>query len=76
MAEITLLQALADLPDPQSRHGHRVRKGNAPQIVAAVRNAVVHLLDEVDAANPAAALRRLNAHPEEALALLHIPPLE
>jgi len=56
--------------------GCRVRKGSAPQVLAAVRNAVVHLLDKVEAPSHAAAIRRLNAHPEEALALLHIPPLE
>jgi predicted transposase YbfD/YdcC len=54
----------------------RVRKDNSPWILAAVRNAVVHLLDQVDATSHAAALRRLNAHPEVALALLHLPQLE
>ena len=53
--------------------GCRVRKGSAPQILAAVRNAVVHLLAGVDAPNCAAAIRRLNNHPEEALALLDLP---
>jgi hypothetical protein len=55
--------------------GCRVRKGAAPQVLAAVRNAVVHLLAEVDAPSKAAALRRLNNHPEEALALLDLPQL-
>lgn len=53
--------------------GCRVRKGSAPQVLAAVRNAVIHLLATVEAPNHAAALRRLNAHPEEALALLDLP---
>jgi predicted transposase YbfD/YdcC len=53
--------------------GCRVRKGSAPQVLAAIRNAVVHLLAGVEAPNHAAAIRRLNAHPEEALALLKIP---
>jgi hypothetical protein len=53
--------------------GCRVRKGSAPQVLAAVRNAVVHLLAGVDAPSHAAAIRRLNAHPEEALALLDLP---
>ena len=53
--------------------GCRVRKGNAPQVLAAVRNAVIHLLAGVPTDNHAAAIRRLNAHPEEALALLDIP---
>ena len=53
--------------------GCRVRKGNAPQVLAAVRNAVIHLLAGVEAANHAAAIRRLNNHPEEALALIDLP---
>jgi hypothetical protein len=54
----------------------RVRKGSAPQVLAAVRNAVIHLLSGVDAPNHAAAIRRLNARPEEALDLLGLPQLE
>jgi hypothetical protein len=56
--------------------GCRVRKGSAPQVLAAVRNAVVHLLAGVDASSRAAAIRRLNNHPEEALALLDLPQLQ
>jgi hypothetical protein len=56
--------------------GSRVRKGNAPPVLAAVRNAVIHLLAGVEAASTAAAIRRLNHHPEEALALLDLPQLE
>ncbi len=48
----------------------RVRKGAAPQVLAALRNACVHLLAGVDSPSRAAAVRRLNAHPEEALELL------
>jgi hypothetical protein len=51
----------------------RVRKGSAPQVLAAVRNAIVHLLANVEASSHAAAIRRLNTHPEEALALLDLP---
>jgi predicted transposase YbfD/YdcC len=51
----------------------RVRKGSAPQVLAAVRNAVIHLLGGLGTSSHAAALRRLNAHPEEALALLNLP---
>lgn len=51
----------------------RVRKGSAPQVLAAVRNAVIHLLADVQADSRAAAIRRLNNHPEEALALLDLP---
>jgi predicted transposase YbfD/YdcC len=54
----------------------RVRKGSAPQVLAAVRNAVIHLLSGVKASSHAAAIRRLNAHPEEALELLELPQLE
>jgi predicted transposase YbfD/YdcC len=55
--------------------GCRVRKGTAPQVLAAIRNAVIHLLAGVDASSNAAAIRRLNNHPEEALALLDLPQL-
>jgi hypothetical protein len=48
----------------------RVRKGTAPQVLAALRNAVVHLLAGVAAPSRAAAIRRFNAHPDEALRLL------
>jgi hypothetical protein len=48
----------------------RVRKGKAPQVLAAVRNVVVHLLAGVEASSKAAATRRFAAHPEEALPLL------
>lgn len=56
--------------------GCRVRKGSAPQVLAAVRNAVIHLLRDVAAPTKAAALRRLNARPSEALALLNLPHLQ
>lgn len=55
--------------------GCRVRKGAAPQVLAAVRNAVLHVLAGVQASSKAAAIRRLNHHPEEALALLGLPQL-
>lgn len=48
----------------------RVRKGSAPQVLAAVRNLVVHLVAGLGASSHAAAIRRFNAHPEEAIALL------
>jgi hypothetical protein len=56
--------------------GCRVRKGSAPQVLAAVRNAVIHLLAGVEASSYAAAIRRLNNHPEEALALLDLPQFQ
>jgi hypothetical protein len=48
----------------------RVRTGSGPQVLAAVRNAAVYLLGQVNPKNKAAATRRLAAHPEEAVALL------
>lgn len=51
----------------------RVRRGSAPQVLAAVRNAVIHLLAGTGAPSHPAAIRRFNAHPEEALMLLDLP---
>ena len=48
----------------------RVRKGHGTQVLAAVRNAVVHLLQKVKAQSKAAATRRFAAHPKEMLPLL------
>jgi hypothetical protein len=54
----------------------RVRKGSAPQVLAALRNAVVHLWSGVEAESRAGAAEQLNARPHEALTLLGRPPLE
>jgi predicted transposase YbfD/YdcC len=54
----------------------RVRKGSAPQVLAALRNAVVHLLSGVEAESRQAATERLAARPDEALHLLGRPSLE
>jgi predicted transposase YbfD/YdcC len=48
----------------------RVRKGSAPEVLAALRNAAVHLLGRVKAPGKAAATRRLAAHPHEAVRLV------
>lgn len=48
----------------------RVRTGNSPQVLAAIRNAVVHLLKGVDAPSNAAATRHFHVHPEDALPLI------
>jgi predicted transposase YbfD/YdcC len=48
----------------------RVRKGGAPQVLAALRNAAIHLLAGVPAESRAAATERLAARPGEALSLL------
>jgi hypothetical protein len=54
----------------------RVRSGAAPQVLAAVRNAVVHLLSRVDAKSYPEALERLQIHPDEARQLIGIPQSE
>jgi predicted transposase YbfD/YdcC len=48
----------------------RVRTGAAPQVLAAIGNAVAQLLEDVEANRKAAATRRFAVHPEEALPLL------
>lgn len=48
----------------------RVRTGVAAQVLAAIRNLAVHLLENVRAPSKAAATRRLAARPAEALPLL------
>jgi predicted transposase YbfD/YdcC len=48
----------------------RVRSGAAPQVLAAFRNAVIHLLEGVEATSKAAARRRLAARPDEAILLI------
>jgi hypothetical protein len=56
--------------------GCHVRSGAAPEVLAALRNVVVHLLAGVDAVSHAAALRRFAIVPREAFALLtsSLPP--
>ena len=54
----------------------RVRKGGAPQVLAALRNAAIHLLAGVGAESRAAATDRLAARPKEALDLLGPPPCQ
>ena len=54
----------------------RVRKGNAPQVLAALRNAVVHLLSGVKAESRAAATEELAACSQEALGLLGLASLQ
>jgi predicted transposase YbfD/YdcC len=48
----------------------QVRQEAAPQVLAAIRNVVVHLLEGVKAASKAAATRHFAAHPKEAIPLL------
>ncbi len=54
----------------------RVRKGNAPQVLATLRNAAVHLLEGVQAESRTAATEHLTARTREALELLGLPSLE
>jgi len=48
----------------------RVRTGSAPEVMAALRNTIVHLLETVPASSKAAATRRMAAKPEEAIRLI------
>jgi predicted transposase YbfD/YdcC len=48
----------------------RARVGATPEVLAVVRNVVVHLLEGVEASSKAAATRRFAARPTEALPLL------
>ena len=54
----------------------RVRSGAAPQVLAALRNAVVHLLAEVEAASRPEAIEQLQMNPEQAKELIGIPQSE
>ena len=51
----------------------RVRSGSAPQVLAAVRNAVVYLLSGVAAKSRPEAIEYLQIHPDEARSLIGIP---
>ncbi len=51
----------------------RVRSGSAPQVLAAVRSAVVHLLSGVAAKSRPEALEYLQINPDEARSLIGIP---
>jgi predicted transposase YbfD/YdcC len=48
----------------------RVRKGNAPQVLAALRNALLSLIPRANFPSIAGALRHYAARPAEAVALL------
>ena len=53
----------------------RVRKGDAPQVMAALRNTVIHLAREVGS-GLAEAVRTLNNCFSQALSILGLPQLE
>ena len=48
----------------------RVRSGSSPEVMAALRNTVVHLLEQIPTKSKAAAMQRLAAHPAEAIQLI------
>jgi predicted transposase YbfD/YdcC len=52
----------------------QVRKGNIPQVMAALRNAVIGLMRNAGEANIAAACRKFAAQPQAALALIGLEP--
>jgi predicted transposase YbfD/YdcC len=52
----------------------QVRTGSIPQVMAALRNAVIGLIRVSGATNVAAATRRMAARPREAIALLGLTP--
>ena len=54
----------------------RVRCGSAPQVLAGLRNAVVHLIRDVEAESRPAAIEMLNAKPDQAMELLGLPPFQ
>lgn len=50
----------------------RIRKGNAPEAMAVIRNLVLALLPKVKNRSRAGVMRHLALHPQKALALLKI----
>ena len=49
----------------------RVRKGGSAQVLAALRNAALHLMHAAGESNRKAATERFQVHPEEAIDLIH-----
>lgn len=54
----------------------RVRKGGAPQVMAALRNSVIHVLSDVVAPSLAAAMRTMGNRLSQALSVLGLPQLK
>ena len=54
----------------------RIRKGAAPQVMAALRNGVIHVLSGVVAPSIAAAMRTMGNCLSKALEVLGLPQLE
>jgi predicted transposase YbfD/YdcC len=54
----------------------RIRKGGAPQVMAAIRNSIVHVLSDIGASSLAAAMRTMGNCLSQALKLLGVPQAE
>lgn len=54
----------------------RIRKGSAPQIMAALRNSIIHVLSGLAAPSLAAAMRTMGNRLAQALSVLGLPQLE
>ena len=54
----------------------RIRKGGAPQIMAALRNSVIHVLSDVVAPSLASAMRTMGNRLSQALNILGLPQLK
>ena len=54
----------------------RIRKGVAPQVMAALRNSLIHILSDVAAPSLAAAIRTMGNCFSKALSVLGIPQLK
>lgn len=54
----------------------RVRSGSAPQVLAALRNAVVHLLAKVPGKHRPERIEHLQIHPDTARKLIGVPQSE
>lgn len=54
----------------------RIRKGGAPEVMAALRNSIVHVLTGVVAPSVASAMRTMGNRLSQAFAILGLPPLK
>jgi predicted transposase YbfD/YdcC len=59
-----------------SEDASRIRKGGAPQVMAALRNSVMHVLSDVVAPNLASAMRTMGNCLSQALSILGLPQLK
>jgi predicted transposase YbfD/YdcC len=54
----------------------RIRKGGAPQVMAALRNGIIHVLSDVVSPSLASAMRSMGNCLSKALGILGLPQLE